>query len=121
MNIKCEFCGVTINPMANTHSCLSNFNPPPIMLNNKPTWADDFESLWEASFDHDGEKNPFEFERLKDFIHQLPDKERQKVVEEVLEKLKHIAMVDNGKEPKYFVKDVLDLLGNLKDNKILKT
>src|SRR3990167_3281083 len=30
--------------------------------------------------------------------------------EEIKEKLKHIAMIDHGKEPKYFVKDVLKIL-----------
>ena len=38
----------------------------------------------------------------------------QDTLAEVEKKLKSIAMVDNGKEPKYFVKDVLDLLTKLK-------
>lgn len=33
--------------------------------------------------------------------------------EDILEGFKYIAMVDNGKEPKYFVKDVLDLINKL--------
>ena len=40
MNIKCEFCGVTINPVANTHVCqdlnstlTSNGNVTPTYLN----------------------------------------------------------------------------------------
>lgn len=34
-------------------------------------WEKDFDSLWGVSFDGDGEKEPFEFERLKDFVSQL--------------------------------------------------
>ena len=31
-------------------------------------WEADFESLWEASFDCNGNRETFEFERLKEFI-----------------------------------------------------
>lgn len=47
------------------------------MKPEKEEWQKDFESLWESSFDHDGEKEPFEFERLIDFIRQQLAKARE--------------------------------------------
>ena len=38
---------------------------------------------------------------------------REEVLAEVEKKLKHIAMIDNGNSPKYFVKDVLEVLDEL--------
>ena len=37
-------------------------------LNIIEEFEKDFESLWEVTTDNNGEKEPFEFERLKDFI-----------------------------------------------------
>ena len=42
----------------------------------------------------------------KEFIEAIRKQERKNIEEE----LKHIAMVDNGNEPKYFTKDVLEVL-----------
>ena len=54
----------------------------------------------------DSELSKEGFTELLNFISQLLARQK----EEIVEKLKHIAMVDNGKEPKYFVSDVLKIL-----------
>ena len=46
-----------------------------------------FESLWEASFDREGEKDPFEFERLKDFIRTELITTRQQARKEAIEEI----------------------------------
>src|ERR1035437_5259316 len=45
-------------------------------------WWEDFESLWESSTDNNGDKNTFEFERLKDFIRNLIARERKEGYED---------------------------------------
>ena len=58
-------------------------------------WTVEFEELWDSSFTRDGDKNTFEFEKLKSYIQSLlntrmdqHDKDvRRQAMEEVLEKL----------------------------------
>ena len=62
------------------------------------------------------ERKAFKFveKSIKEDIEEALASSRSQVVEEIRKELKHIAMVDNGKEPKYFVKDVLNILDRLK-------
>lgn len=85
-------------------------------------WEKDFESLWEVTTDNNGEKEPFEFERLKDFVKSLLVQAKQDTlaeVEEITGKMKNhneMLEMDGVKYTEGFEKALDDLLTEL--NKI---
>ncbi len=64
-------------------------------------WEKDFESLWGASFDSEGDIEPFEFERLKDFVRQILETTRKEAYEKGL----HETAIRADKEMVDWLKD----------------
>src|SRR3990167_5287918 len=124
---KCDdpFPGIGVAKICNSYKCICHQEPPKECqhktLDSKfPTCQHCLDCPW-AKCHEDTEPPEEELNELirdltkvgsisksevKRRISQLLAKQK----EEIKEKLKHIAMIDHGKEPKYFVKDVLKIL-----------
>ena len=49
----------------------------------KTNWEEEFESLWEPTTDNNGEKEPFEYERLKDFVKDLLSDQKSELIKKI--------------------------------------